>query len=168
MVTFRLADSLPTEVVEALRRDRSLRNDAQRRKHAEAYLDADHGACYLRDPRVGELMERALLHFDRQRYRLLEWNVMPNHVHVLIEILSGHTLAEVLHTWKSYIAHAANRLLGRFGAFWQVEYGDRYLRDEQHYESAVRYIHGNRSPFSSAARAGSAGVPPACETKPGA
>ena len=84
---------------------------------------------------------------------------MPNHVHVLVEILPGHTLAGVLHTWKSYTAHAANRLLGRSGAFWQVEYWDRYLRHAEHYENAVRYIHGNRSRFSSAAHAKGTRVP---------
>jgi REP element-mobilizing transposase RayT len=33
------------------------------------------------------LVEAALLHFDNERYRLLAWCVMPNHVHVVVELL---------------------------------------------------------------------------------
>ena len=158
MVTFRLADSLPAEVVEQLRNTRFPRGDVDRRMRAEAYLDAGHGACYLRDPSIAELVEATLLRFDGERYRLLAWSVMPNHVHALVEILPGYTLTQVLHTWKSYTAHAANRALGRSGAFWQVEYWDRYIRDQEHLRNTAQYIHGNRSGFSSAARARSKSV----------
>jgi len=167
MVTFRLADSLPAAVLEELRKDRSPRGDAHRRERVEAYLDDGHGACHLRDPVIAGIVERALLRFDGERYRLIAWSIMPNHVHLLSEMRPGHNLARVLHTWKSYTAHAANRALGRSGAFWQTEYWDRYIRDEQHLQNALRYIDGNRSRFSSAARrAGSAGGTPALPGKP--
>jgi REP element-mobilizing transposase RayT len=152
MVTFRLSDALPAAVLEELRADTSLRTDAERREHAEAYLDASHGACYPRDPAVAALVQKALLHFDSERYRLLAWSVMPNHVHTLIKVLPASGLAQVLHGWKSLTAHEANRMLDRSGAFWQKEHWDRYIRDEEHFANAVRYIHErNRSPFSSAA-----------------
>ena len=78
----------------------------------------------------------------------------------LLNCCPGYPLAKVLHTWKSYTAHAANRMLGRSGAFWQIEYWDRYIRNETHLHNAISYIHEeNRSPFSSAGRCvGSAGV----------
>jgi putative DNA methylase len=152
MVTFRLADSLPNIVVKGILA--SSRKDSDQRERMEAYLDASHGACYLRDPLIARLVENALLRFDGERYRLLAWSVMPNHVHVLVELLPDHTLAKALHSWKSFTAHGANRLLDRSGSFWQREYWDRYIRDEEHFANAVRYIHGNRSDFSS----GSVGV----------
>ena len=160
MVTFRLADSLPAEVMEELRRDPCVQSDAHPRERAEAYLDAGHGACHLRNPAVAHMVENALLRHDSERYRLLAWSIMPNHVHVLVELLPGYPLAKALHTWKSYTAHAANRMLGRSGAFWQIEYWDRYIRNETHLHNAISYIHEeNRSPFSSAGRcAGSVGV----------
>jgi len=89
MVTFRLADSLPAEVMEELRRDPCVQSDAHRRERAEAYLDAGHGACHLRNPDVARMVENALLRHDSERYRLLAWSIMPNHVHVLIELLPG-------------------------------------------------------------------------------
>ncbi len=60
----------------------------------------------------------AFFHFDGERYRLIAWVVMPNHVHVLIELLEGYPLGEVIHSWKSYTANKANEILGRQDRFW--------------------------------------------------
>jgi len=65
---------------------------------------------------------------------------MPNHVHALVQPIAGQTLASVLHSWKSFTAKAANRLLARSGAFWQDEYYDHLIRDEADYAHAMRYI----------------------------
>jgi hypothetical protein len=58
-------------------------------------------------------------------------------------MLSGCTLAEVLHTWKSYSATKANRLLRRSGQFWQREYYDHIVRSEDEFYRIVNYILGN-------------------------
>ena len=84
-----------------------------------------------------------LLRFDGDRYALIAWCVMPNHVHLLIETWVGHPLDRVVHSWKSYTAHAANRLLRRGGAFWAPEYFDRYMRDEAHFAATVAYVENN-------------------------
>jgi REP element-mobilizing transposase RayT len=42
------------------------------------------------------------MHFDSQRYKLLAWVVMPNHVHVLIEPLNEWPLNKIIATWKTY------------------------------------------------------------------
>jgi putative DNA methylase len=117
--------------------------DAVRRDAIEAALDAGHGECFLKRPDIAELAENAMLHFDRARYRLLAWCVMPNHVHALIETKAGHSLEDILHSWKSFTSKEANRLLNRRGAFWMPEYHDRYIRSEKHLENALRYIEGN-------------------------
>ena len=80
-VTFRLADSLPRHVVETLR----LQDDPTVKIDRE--LDTGLGACWLKREDVAVLVEAALLHFDNERYRLLAWCVMPNHVHVVVELL---------------------------------------------------------------------------------
>jgi hypothetical protein len=155
MVTFRLSDSLPASVLADFERANIPRQAWGRR--IEEYLDAGHGACHLRDPRIGRLVEDALLHFDGERYRMIVWSVMPTHVHTLFETMVAYPLAKVLQSWKSYTAREANRMLGRSGTFWQPEYWDRRIRDEQHLANAIRYINErNRSPFSSAAWAGEA------------
>jgi REP element-mobilizing transposase RayT len=67
------------------------------RRRIEEYLDAGHGACWLHRADIAALVEGALLHFDQQRYRLLAWCIMPNHVHALIETMEGFPLPDVLH-----------------------------------------------------------------------
>ncbi|RME89457.1 MAG: hypothetical protein D6766_14700, partial [Verrucomicrobia bacterium] len=123
--------------------DRLADRQIELRRRIEQYEDAGHGACWLRDPRIAGLVENALLHFDGQRYRLLAWCVMPNHVHVLIETRQGWPLADVVHSWKSFTASEANKLLGRSGPFWFREYHDRYIRNAEHYAQTVRYIEAN-------------------------
>jgi len=142
-ITFRLADSLPAHVLEALADERERLDDRAWRQQIEDYLDAGYGACYLRQPEIAALVEEALHYFDGQRYRLLAWVIMPNHVHVLIETFTGYLLDKVIHSWKSYTANEANKRLGRSGRFWYREYFDRYIRDERHFGNVVRYIHHN-------------------------
>ena len=119
------------------------KRQTERERRIAAHLDAGHGACWLKDPRVSTLVENALLHFDGRRYRLLAWCVMPNHVHALVEMQEGFPLSEVVHSWKSFTANEANKVLGRTGDFWQREYHDRFIRDDDHYRNAVLYIENN-------------------------
>jgi putative DNA methylase len=146
-ITFRLHDSLPRELLDRWKDELARLPDdersLERRKRVEAALDAGQGACWLRDPRVAEVVENALLHFDGDRYDLHAWCVMPNHVHVLVTPLHGNSLSSLVHSWKSFTAKEANRLLGRAGAFWLEEYFDRAIRDENHFRRALEYIENN-------------------------
>jgi len=141
MITYRLADSLPRKVVDRLLAH-SPRGPRERR-YLERCLDECHGACFLREPRVARTVENNLLYFDEERYRVLAWVVMPNHVHLVIETKRAWPLPAIVHGWKSYTAKAANILLGRAGPFWQPEYYDRAIRDERHLAAAVAYAEGN-------------------------
>jgi hypothetical protein len=86
-VTFHLADSLPQSAL--LRWEAELKalptkkRDAERRKHVDAWIDAGHGSCILRNPAIAAMVQASLVYFDSQRYHLLAWVVMPNHVHAL-------------------------------------------------------------------------------------
>lgn len=157
-VTFRLGDSLPRAVLEAWLAERRhiLRTAEQmarplseheeqrlRELHSErieAYLDAGHGDCWLRESAVAAMVADALRYFEGQRYRLHAGCIMPNHVHAIVEPLPGYALPELMHSWKSFTAKAANRLLGRTGDFWQQEYYDHLIRDEEDYAHAMRYL----------------------------
>ena len=68
---------------------------------------------------------------------------MPNHVHVLATPLGNHSLSGIVHSWKSYTASQANKMLKRKGKFWHEDYFDRFVRDEDHFVEIVKYIHWN-------------------------
>ncbi|MCG3173791.1 MAG: hypothetical protein GMKNLPBB_01993 [Myxococcota bacterium] len=146
-ITFRLHDSLPRELLDRwsdeLARLPEDQRSLARRKRIETALDAGHGACWLRDPEIAQIVESALLHFDGERYRLHAWCVMPNHVHALITPLHGNSLSSIMHSWKSFTAKEANHVLDRQGPFWLEEYHDRAIRNEEHFRRAIEYIEQN-------------------------
>lgn len=150
-ITFRLADSLPQCKLKQLNEELAgLPEDKQsveRRKRIEEWLDAGMGCCALRHPEVAGTVQDSLLRFDGERYRLISWCIMPNHVHVLIR--PAIELGKILQSWKSFtgrraLAKNAELELGVPGkAFWMREYWDRFIRDERYFNAVVEYIHNN-------------------------
>jgi len=146
-VTFGLADASPTHLLEGWRRELDYLEEVQaaqeERRRVMRCLDAGHGEQWMRDPKIAELVEGALCHFQGERYTLHCWAVMPNHVHAMLQCSEGISIGGVVHFWKSYPSKVANRLLGRTGAFWAEDYFDRYIRDEEHYRATYWYIANN-------------------------
>ena len=150
-ITLRLADSMPRSVINSWREeillDRQLRTDRARheelRRRIARYEDSGRGECHLGRAEIAALVRDALAKFDGERYRLLAWCVMPNHVHILIKQQQGFPLAEIVRSWKVFTAREANAILGRSGTFWMREYHDRRIRDEAHLNRAILYIENN-------------------------
>lgn len=157
-VTFRLAETLPAEVLQQFKRERELimaQALAAKRpltwreqeelfrwysERVDAYLDAGHGECFLKQPAVADMAAGALKFFEGQRYELRAWVVMPNHIHVVVWPMPPNPLSEILHSWKSYTATRANKLLARVGKpFWQEESYDHLLRDDEDMARCCRY-----------------------------
>ena len=141
-VTLRLIDSFPESLRSEWEHLWKIEEERQRRLELEAYLDRGRGECLLRRPRFAGIVEDAVRFFHGQRYDLRAWVVMPNHVHALFKV-DAMPMAEILGSWKKYTAQKANRLLGRSGEFWQADYWDTYMRDDQHELAARRYIESN-------------------------
>jgi putative DNA methylase len=146
-ITFRLADSLPHHVLESwqleLAGQPAKERLAEEQRRLQKYLDAGHGECVLRDPRCAQIVEDALLHFDCDRYMLLAWVVMPNHVHVVAEMADDVRLGSVVASWKKFSAQYINGTLGRSGRLWFKDYFDRWIRNEEHLRNAIAYTHAN-------------------------
>jgi REP element-mobilizing transposase RayT len=148
-VTFRLADSLPQGKIEAWRSElatQDLENEQRKKKlrgRIEKFLDTGFGGCELSQPPIAEVVEHTMLHFDEERYKMVSWVIMPNHVHALFEVHQEWPLGIILHSWKSFSAQQVARMKGPRGHFWQVDYFDRYMRDEAHLQKAIGYIENN-------------------------
>ncbi len=152
LVTYRLADALPREVVlkieEQVVLGASASKRARSREAVDAWLDAGHGCCFLRIPELARSVIDAWRYYDGTRYRLLAWVVMPNHVHVLVRTGANEPLGKIVQLWKSYTARKILAAPGSAGCFperrvWEREYWDRFIRDDAHRQAAIRYIHEN-------------------------
>ena len=99
----------------------------------------------------------ALLHFHNQRYELFAVCVMPDHVHLLIQPWPKEdgdadnvifwSLNELLHSIKSFSAHAINKAEGKGGEVWGKERFDRYVRSDRDLAEKFEYI--LRNPWQS-------------------
>jgi putative transposase len=152
-ITYRLADSLPAEVLSRfdaeVRRLPTARQEAERRRRIDAWLDSGHGCCALRRPEAALCVVENWRHFDGTRYDLIAWVVMPNHVHVLIRVYEGIALGAIVQSWKSYTGRRIRAMMAADAGgqvahgVWMREYWDRFIRDEGHFHATVEYIHHN-------------------------
>jgi REP element-mobilizing transposase RayT len=160
-VTYRLADAMPASRRNEWEAFLVIEDELEKQRKIENYLDKGHGECHLGIPRIADMVQQNLWHHDGVKYRLLAWVIMPNHVHVLIEVWDV-PLGEILKSWKSYTSKEAAKIIrGGDGSspqllslkhgegpsppqtFWQNDYFDHYLRDDNHYRRVVHYIENN-------------------------
>lgn len=124
-VTYRLAETLPLDVLRQLRADRD-RKISQARlaghlRHPVAtahkqffadfdrYLDQVHSKDWLVRPGVPEIIIENLFHHHGSKYQLLEFTIMPNHVHVLLlPIAFSHAGTDAGSVGHGHVANAAS------------------------------------------------------------
>jgi putative transposase len=168
-VTFRTDDSVPRELSQGwyARRDAWLRREGidpsrpdwkttlksrPEMEHAfhvtftrefMEYLDRGYGACALRRPDLAKIVRDSLTHFDKDRYRLGDFVVMPNHVHLLVCLVGGTEIERLCKSWKRFAAVEINRALGQTGRFWQSESFDHLVRSPEQFAALQVYIAEN-------------------------
>jgi type I restriction enzyme R subunit len=168
-ITFRTHDSIPREVVERWDREKQewLRQrglatgehwseivrtlaDKERadfqetfNRCRETFLDSCHGRCLLKRPELAKIVADSLLHFDGERYRMGDFIVMPNHVHLLAVFPTAEALKEQCDSWLHYTAFRINKEIGEKGKLWQQEPFDHLVRSPQQYEYLRSYIADN-------------------------
>ncbi len=170
-ITFRCADSIPKEVLgrwEREKQDWLARHDCAPNEHwskvlptldqslqqkfrkafircREEFLDSCQGQCVLRKPELAQIVADTLMHFDGERYRMGDFIVMPNHVHLLASFATQDSLAKQCDSWLHFSARQINLALGRKGKFWQQEPFDHLVRNPAQYEYLRTYIRQNGS-----------------------
>ncbi len=168
-LTFRTHDSIPREVIDRWDREKLdwlMRHGYDARPHwsdilpllseqergqfqkqfqrcREDFLDTCQGECLLRRPELAQIVADSLLHFDAQRYRMGDFIVMPNHVHLLAVFGTAEGMKVQCDSWLHYTATCINRVIGRKGKFWQPEPFDHLVRSVEQYEYLRKYIAEN-------------------------
>jgi REP element-mobilizing transposase RayT len=157
-LTFRLHDSIPSDILRQWREDRDIwllehpqpwspetESEYHHRFSAaiDEHLDQGHGSCVLRECANASIVAQALQYFDTTRYLLHAWVIMPNHVHLLLSLAETTSLESIVASWKRFTAiqiHARNHTSG---TLWQKDYFDRMIRDWEHFMHVARYIRRN-------------------------
>lgn len=167
-VTIRTKDSIPREVVQRWHQEKlewfrikgitcsdlpdalMLLDEQDRnafhkrfRRQREMYLDTCQGRCLLRDANRAKIVADSLLHFDGERYRMGDFIVMPNHVHLLAAFHSEETMRQQFDCWLHWTATLINRAIGERGHFWQEEPFDHLVRSPVQYQYLRDYIRDN-------------------------
>ena len=141
-VTFRLADAFPDGLRHEWEVLLKIEDDRKRRIELEIYLDKGRGKCHLKNRAIARIVEDSFLCFNTVRYDMRAWVIMPNHVHLLFQLLDI-PMWKLIGGWKSYTTRQANKLLGRKGKFWQDGYWDTYMRDGEHELRSRYYVERN-------------------------
>ena len=73
---------------------------------------------------------------------------METHVHEVLQPLEEskdtyYSLAQIMHSIKSYSANRIQRLLNRKGSVWLDENYDRIIRDDEDYLETTNNINAN-------------------------
>lgn len=172
-VTFRLGDSLPQkifvqlsqeiiEIVEKLKKAKGKKEVILNQwklyfQKLDYQLDTRrYGNCYLERPEIAKIVQDKLHELDDDKYDLICYTIMPNHVHVLFDTLiqlidnqglilndipEDYTqLDKIMKSIKGSSAYLANKELGRKGKFWQKDSYDHYVRDGDEQENIIHYI----------------------------
>jgi REP element-mobilizing transposase RayT len=159
-LTWNLKGAIPRHVAERLRRQRDeLRRQVPRGGEsprerriregkllfaaADEFLDGcSTGPLFLKEPGHAAIVQTALVFGVDERYDLLAWCVMPNHVHVLVT--PQWELQRITQGIKGYTSRQINALIRRRGRpLWQDESYDHWARDADELDRIVAYIEYN-------------------------
>jgi len=159
-ITWSLGDALPMRVQDHIRRERNCWLRANPRPWTpeveeeykqrfiirwEKWLDTGCGCCVLRRPNAQKLLSNALLYFQGKRVEVHAFVIMPNHVHLLMQVREESSLSKMMQSIKGFSSHEFNRVGLCNGKLWMKDYWDRVIRGPRHYARVWRYIERNPS-----------------------
>ncbi|MGK0364500.1 MAG: putative transposase [Saprospiraceae bacterium] len=163
-MTVRLHGSLPKEIIYKLKEERAINiteiaslnltpkeTKIRLRKIHALYFskfddlldDFSNDSNWLKNPAVAQTIVSALLHFNNERYKLVCYTIMSNHIHFVFYNLDRE-LSKIMHSFKLFSAREANIIIKRTGeSFWADESYDHYVRSRREFKEQVRYVLNN-------------------------
>ncbi len=166
-ITFRLAGSLPKEVMDQLFDELDRQKDLLK-LHPEAHNNSETlrklkkkmfgrwdsemdknmtGPRWLKDSEIAQIVANCLFALDGNQYTLDAFCIMPNHVHlVCTPLMNGEiyiSIPSIMQKIKGLTARQINIALGRQGEFWQHESYDHVVRNDLELNRIVEYVLNN-------------------------
>lgn len=110
----------------------------------EKWLHELPGNAQLAEPAVARMIMSAIRHMaDQGFWSVFEYVVMPNHLHLMIEI-KRDSLWDNMVRFKRWTGRQGTGLVNHGGKpFWQREWFDHWPRSEAEFEGTVDYIRRN-------------------------
>ena len=96
--------------------------------------------AWLRAKPVFAAVRRALGASSRAAFRVVEFSVQRDHLHLLVEAHDGAALAAGMKGLGVRVARAVNRVLGRRGSVWADRYHARELTSPRSVRNALVYV----------------------------
>ncbi len=93
-----------------------------------------------RDGIVARLREKLAAGADRFGFRLVEWSIQTNHLHLIAEAEDARALARGMQGLLVRIAKGLNRAWGRRGTVFADRYHARILRTPREVRNALVYV----------------------------
>jgi REP element-mobilizing transposase RayT len=101
------------------------------------------GAPSLRRTELVGLIRRSISRAHREGFGIAEFNVEPNHLHLIVEAESNRARECGLKGLNSSIALSINRKIGRRGRLFADRYHARSLKTPREVRNALRYVLNN-------------------------
>ena len=93
----------------------------------------------LSNPEAAEIVMSSLLWLEKQGRIILDAAVvMPDHLHFVASLQSG-SLAPLMQSLKGHTAYQINKFLKKKGSFWQTQYHDHAIRQDEDLFEVVIY-----------------------------
>jgi REP-associated tyrosine transposase len=93
---------------------------------------------------TAELMVATIFRYrDAGEFRVHEYVVMPNHIHLLVTPSPNSSIARVMQLIKGGFSHALRESGSTLNAVWQQRFQERRVRDSDEFVSFARNIREN-------------------------
>ena len=112
----------------------------QTRHPVHVTLRALRGLPSLRADAVFPAVRRGLADASRGDFRVVEFSVQRDHVHLIVEAPDANGLSRGVQGLAIRVAKRVNRVLGRCGRFWGDRFHARALRTPREVRNALVYV----------------------------
>jgi len=120
-----------------------------KRKNIFGDIFVGQGLCSCQLSFVGQLIEKHMIYYNNENFKISKYVIMPNHVHFLIELLRQEqspcpTIMDIICSLKSKCTKEYNIIIKSNGfKIFQTSFFDRVVRNENEYLKIIEYIENN-------------------------
>jgi putative transposase len=123
--------------------EHSRRSTHDRHCPVHVTLRVRNGVPSLRSDSVFGAVATAFAAGSSEQFRLLQFSVQHDHVHLIVEADDAQRLIRGIQGLAIRVARAVNRVLGRRGALWGDRYHSRQLQSPREVRNAIVYVLAN-------------------------